>query len=65
MKKKTVKKLKLKESVKNGILAVVACYAVLVVVMIAYTNRVNAINNNPEGYTNNGHAQSVEVNFVR
>lgn len=65
MKKKTVKKLKLKESVKNGILAVVACYALLVVVMIAYTNRVNAIENNENGYTESGHAQSVEVNLVR
>lgn len=65
MKKKTVKKLKLKESVKNGILAVVACYALLVVVMIAYTNRVNAINANENGYTESGHAHVVEVNFTR
>lgn len=65
MKKETVKKLRLKESVKNTVLAMVACYALLVAVMIAYTNRVNAINSNPEGYTNNGHAQSVEVNFIR
>lgn len=65
MKKKTVKKLKLKESVKNTVLAMVACYAFLVVVMVAYTNRVNAINNNQDGYTNNGHAHTVEVNFIR
>ena len=65
MKKKTVKKLKLKESVKNTVLAMVACYALLVIVIVAYTNRVNAINNNQEGYTNNGHAQSVEINFIR
>ena len=65
MKKKTIKKLKLKESVKNTVLTMVACYALLVIVMVAYINRVNAINNNPDGYTGNGHAQSIEVNILK
>ena len=65
MKNKTIKKLKLKESVKNTVLTMVACYALLAIVMVAYINRVNAINNNPDGYTDNGHAQSIEVNILK
>ena len=44
MKKKTVKKLKLKESVKVA-LTVIISFIVLTGAMIIYTNRIEAINN--------------------
>lgn len=44
MKKKTIKKLKLKESVKVA-LTVIISFAILTGAMIIYTNKVEAINN--------------------
>lgn len=44
MKKKTIKKLKLKESVQVAITAIVL-FAILAGAMIIYTNKVEAINN--------------------
>lgn len=64
MKKKTVKKLKLKEGVKTSLLVIILT-SILCVVMFAYCDRVENIQNNPNGYTENGHAHSIQVNFNR
>lgn len=60
--KKTKKVLKLKKGIKTA-LFIGALEVILCGVMFAYCNRVNSIQNNQNGYTNSGHAHSVEVNF--
>ncbi len=64
MKKKTVKKLKLKESVKIA-LVIFGMYAIFVSALLVQADRVEKIENNPNAYTESGHAHSVEVNFIR
>ena len=62
--KRKKKVLKLKKGIKTalliGVLEVILC-----AVMFAYCNRIEAIQNNPNGYTESGHAYSVAVNFER
>lgn len=62
--KRTKKVLKLKKGVKTALL-IGALEAILLVVLFGYTARVNSIQNNQNGYTKNGHAHSVQVNFNR
>lgn len=58
------KKLRLKNSIKEA-LVFGACCLVVVIYSICYTNRINAISNNANGYTESGHAHAVAVNFTR
>lgn len=64
MKKKIVKKLKLKKGIKTA-LFIGALEVILFGVLCVYCERVNAIQNNTNGYTESGHAHSVQVNFNR
>lgn len=64
MKKKTVKKLKLKESVKTALVIGGLLIAMIIYLFIA-TARLEAIQNNPNGYTESGRAHSVQINFNR
>ncbi len=62
--KRKKKVLKLKKGIKTALL--IGCLEViLLVVLFGYCNRVENIQNNPNGYTNSGHAHSVQVNFNR
>ena len=62
------RKLKLKKNIKEGI-QTVGIVAILTLLftsfLLVYTNRVNAINNNPNGYTESGRAHSVNVQLTR
>lgn len=62
--KRTKKVLKLKKGIKTPLL-VGALEIILIVVLFGYTERVNSIQNNQNGYTESGHAHSVQVNFNR
>lgn len=62
--KRKKKVLKLKKGIKTA-LFIGALEVILLVVLFGYTERVNSIQNNPNGYTNSGHAHSVQVNFNR
>ncbi len=62
--KKKKKVLKLKKGIKTALL-IGALEVILCAVMFAYCNRIEAIQNNPDGYTNSGHAHSVQVNFSK
>lgn len=62
--KRKKKVLKLKKGIKTA-LFIGALEVILCAVMFAYCNRIEAIQNNPNGYTESGHAHSVEVNFER
>ena len=64
MKKRTIKKLKLKESVKIA-LVIFGMYAIFVGALLIQADRVEKIENNPDAYTESGHAHAVEVNFTR
>ena len=64
MKKKTVKKLKLKKGIKTALLIGVL-EVILFGVLCVYCDRVESIQNNPNGYTESGHAHSIQVNFNR
>lgn len=62
--KRKKKVLKLKKGIKTALL-IGALEVILCAVLVGYTNRVNSIQNNANGYTNSGHAHSVQVNFNR
>lgn len=62
--KKKKKVLKLKKGIKTALL-IGALELILCCVMFAYCDRIEAIQNNPGGYTNSGHAHSVQVNFTK
>ena len=62
--KRKKKILKLKKGIKTA-LFIGALEMILLVVLFAYCNRVENIQNNPNGYTESGHAHSVAVNFER
>ena len=62
------RKLKLKKNIKEGIqtVGVVAILTLLFTsFLLVYINRVDNINNNPNGYTKNGHAHSINVQLTR
>lgn len=62
--KRTKKVLKLKKGIKTALL--IGCLEmILLIVLFAYCDRVQKIENNPDGYTESGHAHSVQVNFNR
>lgn len=62
------RKLKLKKNIKEGI-QTVGIVAILTLLftsfLLVYINRVDNINNNPNGYTESGHAHAVNVQLVR
>ena len=62
------KKLRLKKSIKEGI-QTVGIVAILTLLftsfLLVYIDRVDNINNNPNGYTKNGRAHAVNVQLVR
>ena len=62
--KRKKKVLKLKKGIKTALL-IGALEVILLVVLFGYTARVENIQNNPNGYTESGHAHSVQVNFNR
>lgn len=64
MKKKTIKKLKLKKGIKTA-LFIGALEVILFGVLCVYCDRVNSIQNNSNGYTESGHAHSVNVQIIR
>lgn len=64
MKKKTVKRLKLKKGIRTALL-IGALEVIMFGVLCVYCERVNTIQNNANGYTESGHAHSVQVNFNR
>lgn len=53
-------KNKIEEILTLGTLSIIA-----ILFMILYVNRVESIRKNPNGYTESGHAHSVEVNLNR
>ena len=57
-------KLRLKKGVKN-ILLISTLWIAMVGLVMVYTARVESIQNNPEGYTPEGHAQSVNVQIIK
>ena len=61
MKKRNVEKLKLKGEAKLLLFGIVATVAFV----LLYSARVEAIQNNTNGYTESGHAHAVEVNLVK
>lgn len=62
------KKLRLRKNIKEGI-QIVGLVAVLTLLftsfLLVYINRVDNINNNPNGYTESGRAHAVNVQLVR
>lgn len=62
--KKEKKVLKLKKGIKTALI-VGALEMIIIIVLVGYTERVNSIQNNPNGYTESGHAHSVNVNINR
>lgn len=62
------RKLKLKKNIKEGI-QTVAIVAILTLLftgfLLVYTNRVDNIRNNPNGYTESGRAHAVNVQLTR
>ena len=62
------RKLKLKKNIKEGIqtVGIVAILTLLFTCfLLFYTERVDSIRNNPNGYTKNGRAHAVNVQLVR
>lgn len=62
------RKLKLKKNIKEGIqtVGIVAMLTLLFTMFLyIYTVRVDNINNNPNGYTESGHAHAVNVQLTR
>lgn len=64
MKKRTVKKTKLKKGVKT-VLILVGIYAIIMAYLLVATNRVENIQNNQNGYTESGHAHSVNIQIIK
>lgn len=62
--KRKKKVLKLKKGIKTALL-IGALEIILLLVLFGYTARINSIQNNQNGYTESGHAHSVQVNFNR
>lgn len=60
--KRKKKVLKLKKGIKTA-LFIGALEVILCAVLFGYTNRIENIQNNPNGYTESGHAHSVQVNL--
>lgn len=60
--KRKKKVLKLKKGIKTALL-IGALEVILFGVLCVYCERVNTIQNNANGYTESGHAHSVQVNF--
>ena len=60
-KKKIVKKLKLKESVKNA-LVIITCIIILIAVLFGISNRIEQIENNPNAYDNRSTPVNVHPN---
>lgn len=62
------RKLKLKKNIKEGI-QTVGIVAILTLLftsfLLVYTNRVDSIRNNPNGYTESGRAHAVNVQLTR
>ena len=62
------RKLKLKKNIKEGI-QIVGIVAVLTLLftsfLLVYINRVDNIRNNPNGYTESGHAHAVNVQIIK
>ena len=62
------RKLKLKKNIKEGI-QTVGLVAILTLLftsfLLVYTNRIDNINNNPNGYTKSGRAHAVNVQLVK
>ena len=62
------RKLKLKKNIKEGI-QIVGIVAILTLLftsfLLVYVNRVDNIRNNPNGYTESGHAHAVNVQLTR
>lgn len=62
------RKLRLKKNIKEGI-QIVGLVAILTLLftsfLLVYINRVDNIRNNPNGYTKNGRAHTVNVQLVR
>lgn len=64
MKKRKIKKIRLTDTGKGLIVG----FMLLVFGIIAietYNARITSIESNPDGYTNSGHAHSVQVNFTK
>ena len=62
------RKLRLKKNIREGIqtVGVVAILTLLFTsFLLVYINRVDNIRNNPNGYTESGHAHAVNVQLVR
>lgn len=62
------RKLKLKKNIKEGIqtIGIVAILTLLFTsFLLVYINRVDNINQNPNGYTESGRAHSVNVQLTR
>lgn len=62
------RKLKLKKNIKEGIMMfglVIVLTALFTTFLYIYTIRVDNINNNPNGYTESGHAHVVNVQLTR
>lgn len=62
------RKLKLKKNIKEGIqtVGIVAILTLLFTTFLyIYTVRVDNIRNNPDGYTENGRAHSVNVQIIK
>ena len=58
------KVLKLKKGVKKALI-IAGLELAICGLLFAYCGRVEAIQNNPNGYTESGHAHTVSVNFNR
>lgn len=64
MKKRVIKKIRLKERVKT-ILVIGLLQLATFGLLTVYLNRTEAIQNNQNGYTESGHAHSVNVQIIR
>lgn len=64
MEKRKVKKIKLRKGIKTALI-IALLYALFTGYLFAYTERVESIENNADGYTESGHAHSVQVNFTK
>ena len=64
MKKRTVKKIKLKKGVKTTLI-LIGIYAMIMGYLLIATNRVENIQNNQNGYTESGHAHSINIQIIK
>lgn len=62
--KRKKKVLKLKKGIRTALL-IGALEVIMFGVLCVYCERINTIQNNANGYTENGHAHSIQVNFNR